>query len=319
MQLTRRIKSARDRVRATARGVTVLAQTRGALTNAGNGSNLSRSRSESTLRPLHLSLLDGQTLNLCVPLDEVDGPVVLRVGGRRGSIAAWPMSVGRGRADVTALIDPQWFIPGLTEPEYLGFKVMAGSTVYDVLAPPPHHQGGPTLATPPRPDLGMALSLATGYRGRAFVRVAPTPPRAEVTATRATWTTLTVSGRVLGINAQALTTDVVHINHRDSGERHAVPVHYDGDHFTFSIPATILTVAGDGEHVWDFRLPTAGGPLRLGRWISDLRDPKQVLRRPPRYLAAPDGTTVHAQFYFTPAGSLALRTSPLAPSKGVTP
>lgn len=280
-------------------------------------------RTRTAFDTRYLAALDGANLNLCVDLPADPGltGALLRAETGTGAVDA-PMELISGPSGPQARLtigvrapwspEPREGAPSLRLPHGTArLKIVlergtAPPREYDVAMPPDSHTDGPTKGCPPRPDLGFALRFLRGPGNRAYLRLVPSRSRAEVTSVTASWSRLRLTGRLHG-TAEFPDAPVLNLSDRRQRRRYSVPMTVDGDRFSCEVP--IKHVTAKGGHVWDFHVATrTGRPLRLGRWLTDVRDPKKVLKHPERVLVAADGSSAQTQVYYTPAGSLALKT-----------
>lgn len=303
---------------ATARSRSRAAQVRAHATAWGRPGSW---RTETAFPTRYLSALDGANLNLCVDLPADPGITGAHLRAGDGPKAARaPMELIAGPSGPQARLtigcrapwSPEPARPGLVLPHgTVRLKIVlergtAGNRECDVAMPRAGHTDGPTKACPSRPDLGFALRFIRGPGNRAYLRLVPSKSRAEVTAVLASWSRFRLTGRVYG-DVDFPRAPVLNLSDRRQRRRYSVPMTVDGDRFECDIP--VKHVTAKGSHVWDFHVPTGDGRrLRLGRWLSDVRDPKKVLKHPERVLVAADGSSAQTQVYYTPAGSLALKT-----------
>ncbi|MCD0482078.1 hypothetical protein LO771_06520 [Streptacidiphilus sp. ASG 303] len=275
------------------------------------------------LRTVHLSVLDGRTLNVCVEVPDArrGRPVVLEFVQDQAVVPV-PMTVtaspyGPPRAEAAALLS----LPGESGPAALGRVVLepgrwrlrvalagpVGQVEHaDVGAAPELLGTGPTRPDPPSPETAHQARVDATKDGRALLRIGEVAPCAEVTRVDLGWTAVTVSGRPVGVPEGDLPLLQAEAVRRDTGGSERIPLLWDGARFTFPLPLDRMADPDGRELIWDVRLRCGERPLRLGRRLTDVRDPKQVFRTPYRLLVAEDGRTVRAHAYYTAGGSLCL-------------
>ncbi|MEU8586873.1 hypothetical protein AB0C59_07660 [Streptomyces sp. NPDC048664] len=279
-------------------------------------------RGRPSLRPIHLSVIGGGTLNIAVPLPpgaEAPEEAYLQVE-RRNESRRVPLEV-----------EPQWEGPTLLTattalrhprhdgPERPGLDVGDGlwqltvvlvhrsgtARRFAVLAPPAPVSTGPTLASSPSGGSGAVFRVMRSLDGLAMLKVTAPRAQAELTGFTVRWDRVTVRGRLIAtaVPPASFTAEAVP---RAGGA--AVPVWTDwqGDRFTFDVPFSAMTGAmAEGRKAaqrWDLRLRHGRTTLDIGRRLTDVRNPHKVLRTTFRTLALEDGTLLRVHPHLTGAG-----------------
>lgn len=282
------------------------------------------------LRTIHLSVLDGRTLNLGVELPTELGrrPIRLELV-KDETVVSVPMSVvhseyGPTRAEAVAQLSsgpegggtPAGTDRIRLEPGRWRLRVALSGPVgqverADVGAAEELLTEGPTKADPACPDTATQIAVDSTKDGRALLRVSRLAASAEVSRVRLGWTGISVSGRPVALTAADRPLVRAEAVRRDTGGAEQIPVSWDGDRFAFDLPLDRMTATGDDERIWDLRLRCGERVLKLGRRLTDVKDPKGVFRTPYRVVVTESGRAVRAHIYYTQGGNLCLSCVPL--------
>jgi hypothetical protein len=233
-----------------------------------------------TAEARYARVLDGRTLNLLVALPARAGSatVVLARGRVRERIPA-TLSEDGDSAEAVAplgglgLAAGRWrILLALTSPD-------GREETYAVRNADPGRDGGPTLDAPPCPDTGYRYAVGRSPAGALVITVVPPAPAAELTGLRAHPTGLRLTGRLVGVGDA--TGTVIVFTGPDRRE-HRVPALVRETGFEAAVPVASLA-DGPTERAWKVwaEVP-AGGRLRVGRFLTDLRSVQAAYRRPNR-------------------------------------
>ncbi|MEV8014789.1 hypothetical protein AB0O76_00190 [Streptomyces sp. NPDC086554] len=279
--------------------------------------------------PVHLSLRDSRTLNLaiaalpgelidrahllvsrghrrfCVPLAferHTDGRLLLTgtatlrdvLDEESGGPAGSPR-IGDGVWRLTLVTaDPR----GRVRRRGIGIGTDGGASL------PPT----PTVLHAPNPRTGTLIRIVRCRSGRAVLQVTRSRPRAELLRFVPCGDGITVHGRLVR-TAAGRRWRARAVRRRD-GVTVPVGALWEGAEFSFRLPLGEMAGAGPGQWVWDFQVEGDGdageGPLPLGRWLHDVRDPAAAFPTPFRVFALPGGALVRAHAHFTKSGAFAV-------------
>ncbi|MGP3952699.1 hypothetical protein [Streptomyces sp. 7N604] len=297
-------------------------------------------RHRPLLRPVHLSVLGGRTLNAAVPFPS---PVAgihaarleLRRGSRRESVpleqepygdggmllltATAPLrhtataasSLGAGTAASggheqprtgVALSQGVWRI-ALVVTDGAGRELRAG-----LAAPARHPVEGPTLPHPPSPASGALFRPVRSVDGHAMLKVTAPRRQAELTALDLRWDRVTVRGRLIGNRVPHASYAAEAVRHGASAQGKAVPAPllWEGDTFTFDLPLAAMAAGERTQRTWDVQLRSGRTRLRVARRLTGIRHPKKVFRTPYRVIALEGGALLRVHAHVTAAGALAV-------------
>ncbi|WP_424216812.1 hypothetical protein ACN20G_32410 (plasmid) [Streptomyces sp. BI20] len=296
-----------------------------------------RAGAGTPVRPLHLSLLGGRTLNLAVtsptPDAELAGAqlhLVSRGTTHRLPLEREPQPHGEILLTLTTplrhalhdapeargprLRDGRWRLVLVTEDR-------AGRVRRTPLAAPPPVPlaDGPTLAGPPDPRTGVRHRVMRTVDGHAVLKVAGPRRQAELVALDLAWDHITVRGRVLGTDVPTGAAWQAEAVRRGTGGA-ALPIatRWDGDAFAFELPLAEMTGPGQAQRVWDVRLRTDSGKLRIARKLTDVRHPRRVFRTPFRSIATADGSVLRVHAHLAASGTLAVACARVVSSEDST-
>ncbi|MFF6881889.1 hypothetical protein ACFY9F_01740 [Streptomyces sp. NPDC012421] len=279
------------------------------------------------LRPLHLSVLGGRTLNVALVAppgtDLASARLELARGGRvhrlplelepqpDGTLlltattalrltdtpAGTGTDTGPGRAGL-ALTPGLWRVGTvLTRPD--GQEQRTG-----VAAVPIPATDGPIAPVSPDPAGGAHFRLMRSVDGFAVLKVRAPAHQAELDTFALRWDRISVRGRVVAPQAPpaAYTAQAVR---RGGGAVVQAPLEWDGDVFAFDLPLAGM-VSGRKALRWDIQLQQGRTGLKIGRRLTDLRRRNQVIRTSFRIIALEDGSLLRVHAYITSAGALAV-------------
>jgi hypothetical protein len=165
---------------------------------------------------------------------------------------------------------------------------------------------GPTVAAPPSPLTGLTITPETTPSGLCRLAVVATRPRAELTGVRIGATEIEIRGRFAGIGPVAGATVRFTPQGRTSG--HGVAAVVEGERFVARVPLEAMAPeCAAAERRWDVAAEIAGHrPLRIGRYLHDVGDPRRMLRLPQRVVVPSAGALVRVRPYYTGTGHLVL-------------
>lgn len=253
------------------------------------------------LAPVHLSLRDSRTLNLAVaaPQGTGDARLLITRGHRRFAVplvhephtGAAPLLTAT--ATLRGMRDGVWRLTVET-------RGADGRVRRYGLAPA---DGGTPPATPtaphaPDPLTGTLVRVVRARSGRAVLQATRSRPRAELVRFVPSGDGITVHGRLVAGGPRGGAEAV----RRRDGVVVPAEVDWQGEAFTLRVPLGAMAGAGPGQWVWDFRV----GPLAVGRWLTDVRDPSAAYPTPFRVHALPGGALVRAHAHFTSSGAFAV-------------
>ncbi|MGY3336303.1 hypothetical protein ACVW0K_002402 [Streptomyces filamentosus] len=283
------------------------------------------------LRPLHLSVLGGRTLNVAVfappsaevaaarlelarggrtfrlPLElepQPDGTLLLtattalRFAGPPGAAETAGSAAGAGPGPGLGLFAGLWRVTTvLTAPG--GQETRTGVAAVALPA-----GDGPVAPVSPDPAGGAHFRLMRSVDGFAVLKVRAPAHQAELDTFALRWDRITVRGRVVARQAPtaAYTAQAVR---RGSGATVRAPLEWDGDAFAFDLPLAGM-VSGRKASRWDIQLQQGRTGLKIGRRLTDLRRRDQVIRTSFRIIALEDGSLLRVHAYITSAGALAV-------------
>lgn len=296
----------------------------------GSGPGPGPGTGTSLLAPVHLSLRDSRTLNLALGAETVLDPLG-GAGGARLVISRGPrrivvplvretrtggMPLLTATATLRGMGDGVWRLAVETRGadgrvRRHGLAPAETGTPTTPSDPPPATPTAPPPATPtvphaPDPLTGTLVRIVRARSGRAVLQATRSRVRAELVRFVPAGDGITVHGRLVAGNRglpQKLRAEAV--RRRDGV---VVPAEVSWQEntkettFTLRVPLGAMAGAGAGQWVWDFRV----GPLPLGRWLTDVRDPSTAYPTPFRVFALPDGALVRAHAHFTRTGAFAV-------------
>lgn len=174
---------------------------------------------------------------------------------------------------------------------------------YTVRHADPGPAEGPTIAAPPCPDTGCRYEIGCTPAGVLTLTVAAPVPMAELTGLRTYATGLRLTGRFVGIGDTAGAALVFTGPDR---REHRVPVLVREAVFEADVPVASLADR-PGERSWKVWADVpATGRLRVGRFLTDLRSPNTVHRRPNRMVRLDTRAFAMVRASYTAAGGLTL-------------
>ncbi|MBO2448471.1 hypothetical protein J4573_15320 [Actinomadura barringtoniae] len=309
-----RAVSARRRVRREADAAVRTAAARAGLDHA--------SRNGPTAIADYFAVLDGRTLNLHVPGPGQNGPVevVFTRLGQEHRAAAERSADGSVSATVVLGADLDGGVP-LTPGRWkvaLSYGTAGGDRRLRLLADAPTitDPGGPTVTSPPCAETGARFVPEISPTGLWALRVAAPEPSAEVTRLALTLSRFDVEVRFAGVTPPPQAA--LRFQAR-GGAAFTVPATSANGVFGARVPLAEMVREGQaGEVVWNVMAVIPDhAPLRVGRHLHDVRDPRRTLRVPQRTIAVDAATLVRVRTYYTGNGDLALACSPGARSTEV--
>ncbi|MFC5185608.1 hypothetical protein [Actinomadura harenae] len=278
----------------------------------------------------YFAVLDGCTLNLHARLPEaVDGPaeLVFARAGQRLRAPVDPVVAGELTATVplgeatggVRLGRGGWRI-GLQVHTAAGeraFTLLGGARVLGAW-------DGPTTLTPPCPLSGMRFVPETSTTGMCLLRVSDPEPSAEIVGLDLTFARIAVDFELVGASATAQAAVRFQARGKAGGSASAhsvaaTPVERPGARgpgFRVTAPLGQMASGGGGrERLWHlFAEPSGERPLRLGRRLHDVRDPRRTLRVAQRMLAVSPDALLRVRPYYTGSGDLVLACAPVPTS-----
>lgn len=279
-------------------------------------------RGRPALRPVHLSVLGGGTLNVAVPQpaghDElVSASLHMERRTQSRSIPLDPECQHDGSTLLTATTalchprhdDPQQ--PGLRLGDGLWrltvvIAYRSGSTArFAVTVPPTPAGGGPTRPSCPSAGSGTVFRLVRSLEGHVMLKVIAPRRQAELTGFSVRWDRITVHGRLIapGLQPSRFTAEAVP---RTVGSIVPIRPEWQGDRFTFDVPLAAMSVGAKTARLWDLRLRCGGTKIKIGRQLTDVRYPSKVFRTPFRTVALPDGTLLRVHAHVSGGGRAAV-------------
>ncbi|GHB73306.1 hypothetical protein GCM10010331_71600 [Streptomyces xanthochromogenes] len=294
-----------------------------------------RGRPLAQLRPVHLSVLGGRTLNLallCPSLADGAAEAELLVESH-GRTARLPLELepqADGRVLLT-LTTPLCHAR-LDAPQAKGLRLRDGiwrltvvttdrggrqrrAAVASFSAPV---GDGPTLHTPPDPVTGVRYRVARTVDGHAVIKVTAPQRQAELTALDLKWDRITVRGRLLAAQPPHDAYAAEAVRRTVGGAPLPIRTHWQGTEFTFDLPLAEMSRSGHGQRMWDVRLRSGGTRIRIARRLTDVRHPKRVFRTPFRAVALEDGSVLRVHAHLSAAGTLAVSCAPFVTAKDST-
>ncbi|WP_282695083.1 hypothetical protein [Streptomyces sp. CC208A] len=281
------------------------------------------------LRPLHLSVLGGRTLNVAVlappSADLASARLELTRGGRTLRLPLELEPQGDGTLLLTATTalrftdtpeqpgDTGPYGPGRPGPALSAglWRITTVLTRTDgqelrtgVAAAALPAADGPVAPVSPDPACGAHFRLMRSVDGFAVLKVRAPAHQAELNTFALRWDRITVRGRIVAPQAPpaAYTAQAVR---RGGGAVVQAPLEWDGDSFAFDLPLAGM-VSGRRAHRWDIQLQQGRTGLKIGRRLTDLRRRDQVIRTSFRIIALEDGSLLRVHAYITSAGALAV-------------
>lgn len=284
------------------------------------------------LRPLHLSVLGGRTLNVALiapaGTEVASARLELARGGRvhrlplepepqpDGTLLLTATTALRFTADPAAPADPEpdtgtgtgrgglALTPGLWRVGTVLTRPDGQEQRTGVAAVPLPATDGPIAPVSPDPAGGAHFRLMRSVDGFAVLKVRAPAHQAELDTFALRWDRITVRGRVVAPQAPpaAYTAQAVR---RGGGAVVQAPLEWDGDAFAFDLPLAGM-VSGRKALRWDIQLQQGRTGLKIGRRLTDLRRRNQVIRTSFRIIALEDGSLLRVHAYITSAGALAV-------------
>lgn len=279
-------------------------------------------RPRPLLRPVHISVLGGRTLNVAVPYPHhAAGLAAARLELARGTRRVVVELTPEPQRDDTVLLTATIPLHHADHPEPGSRGVALASGVWrfalvitdgegretrtDIAAPPLHNIDGPTLPTSPSPSSGAVFRPVRSVDGRAMLKVSSPAHQAELVSFDLRWDRITVHGRLIAGRhpTEQYTAEAVR---RGASRVVGAETTWQGDSFTFDLPLAAMTAGQHVQRTWDVQLRVGRTRLKVARRLTDVRHLKQVFRTPYRIIALEDGSLTRVHAYVTPAGSLAV-------------
>ncbi|KUL38778.1 hypothetical protein ADL22_17275 [Streptomyces sp. NRRL F-4489] len=290
-----------------------------------------RARPLPALRPAHLSVLSGRTLNVAVAWPRAAAGVtaarlVLERRGRQQSVPLEQEPQPDGTLLLTAtapLRHTRYDDAGLSGPRLDGglwrmtvaVTDARGRTTRCGIASPDAPAGdGPTLPSPPSTTSGATFRPVRSVDGHAMLKVTGPREHAELLGFDLHWDRVTVHGRLLAAAGPAAEYTAEAVRRGSATAVPATPV-WDGDRFTFDVPLAAMARGARAQRMWDVQLRRGRTRLKLARRLTDVRRPKKVFRTPFRTIATEDGTLLRVHAHLSAAGTFAVSCAPFTTSE----
>ncbi|MFI9226749.1 hypothetical protein [Streptomyces rimosus] len=280
-----------------------------------------RGRSHAALRPVHLSVLGGRTLNVAVPCPAGDiapdaARLVLEHRGQRRTVAmeAEPQPDGTVLLTATASLRHARHDSGLDGLQLddgvwrlsIALRDASGAQhVLGVSAAQPYASNGPTLSHPPSATSGTVFRPVRSVDGYAMIKVSGPHEQAELDTFELRWDRITVRGRLLAARGPKDEYRAEAVR-RGSGAAVPVDLTWDGDHFTFDVPLAAMADGTRAQRMWDVQLRRGRNRIKICRRLTDVRHPRKVFRVPFRTIALEDGTLLRVHAHLSAAGAFAV-------------
>ncbi|KAA6213484.1 hypothetical protein CP973_30130 [Streptomyces albofaciens JCM 4342] len=280
-----------------------------------------RGQPRAALRPVHLSVLGGRTLNIAVPCpaDHTAPDAALLVLEHRGlrrtvAMEAEPQPDGTTLLTATASLRHARHDPGLDGVRLddgvwrLSVAVRDASgtrRTLGVSAAEPYAANGPTLPHPPSTTSGTVFRPVRSVDGYAMIKVSGPREQAELDTFDLRWDRVTVRGRLLAARGPKDQYRAEAVR-RGSGATVPVDITWDGDHFTFDVPLAAMAGGTRAQRVWDIQLRRGRNRIKICRRLTDVRHPRKVFRVPFRTIAVEDGTLLRVHAHLSATGAFAV-------------
>ncbi|WP_051871733.1 hypothetical protein [Streptomyces sclerotialus] len=286
-----------------------------------------RLRPRPVLRPVHLSVLGGRTLNVAVRYPrraEGVGAALLRLDhrGHRRTAPLTPEPQPDGTLLLTATA-PLHFAPHdpashgpPPEPGVLALgpgvwrlslavtDTAGRETLADLRAAPPRAVAGPTLPYSPDPGSGALFRPVRSADGHALLKVSGPAPQAELVALGLRWDRVTVQIRLVGPLPRHAAWTAEAVRQGPGSTVLPMPLEQGAGHLTADLPLAAMAADGHVQHTWEVRLRSGRTRLKVGRRLTDVRHPKRVFRTPYRSIALADGRLLRVHAQLSAAGTL---------------
>ncbi|MGW7411410.1 hypothetical protein [Streptomyces sp. NPDC054863] len=281
------------------------------------------------LRPVHLSVLSGRTLNLALPCPHPATPpararLLLEHRGRsqsvpldlelhpEGLLLTGTASLRHARHDDPAapgaqLTDGVWRLTVVTT------DAAGHESRYSVADPASRGAEGPTLPHPQSATSGAGFRPVRSVDGHAMIKVTGPREQAELLSFDLRWDRITVHGRLLAASAPYPEFTAEAVRRGGSGRAVSVVPLWEGDRFTFDVPLDAMTRGTKSQRMWDLQLRRGRTRVRIARRLTDVRHPKKVFRTPFRTIATEEGALLRVHAHLNATGNLAVSCAPIAP------
>ncbi|OKI00875.1 hypothetical protein A6A06_18410 [Streptomyces sp. CB02923] len=275
----------------------------------------------ATLRPAHLSVLGGRTLNVAVPCPagHTGAEAARLVLEHRGLRRTAEMEAER-QPDGTVLLTATASLRHARHDLGLGglrlddgvwrlsvaLRDASGTQhVFAVAAADPYISDGPTLPHPPSATSGTVFRPVRSVDGYAMIKVTGPREQAELDTFELRWDRITVRGRLLAARGR---TDEYRAEavRRGSGATVPVDLTWDGDHFTFDVPLAAMAGGTRAQRMWDVQLRRGRNRIKICRGLTDVRHLGKVFRVPFRTIAIEDGRLLRVHAHLSAAGAFAV-------------
>ncbi|MCX5200633.1 hypothetical protein OG897_04025 [Streptomyces sp. NBC_00237] len=283
--------------------------------------------SRPTLAAVHLSLVSGRTLNLAVRCPDPGTPLehtrlVLEHRGRRQSVTLAQESHPEGLL-LTATVPlrhaehdaPDLSGPRLCDGVWRLTVVTTDRTGhemrYGIADPTGAAPEGPTLPHSPSTTSGALFRPVRSVDGHAMIKVSGPREQAELLGFDLYWDRVTVQGRLLTTATPHHAWTLEAVRRGSSSATVRVTPDWDGDRFTFDVPLDAMARGAKSARMWDFQLQRGRSRAKIGRRLTDVRNPKKVLRTPFRTIATPAGALLRVHAHLSAAGTFAVNCAPL--------
>ncbi|MFI0981284.1 hypothetical protein ACH4SP_30275 [Streptomyces sp. NPDC021093] len=281
------------------------------------------------LRPVHLSVLSGRTLNLALPCPHPATPPVrarllLEHRGRsqsvpldlerhpEGLLLTGTASLRHARHDDPAAPGPQ-LTDGVWRLTVITTDATGHESRYSVADPASRSVEGPTLPHPQSATTGAGFRPVRSVDGHAMIKVTGPREQAELLGFDLRWDRITVHGRLLAGSAPQQEFTAEAVRRGGSGQSVRIAPRWEGDRFTFDIPLDAMTRGSKSQRMWDLQLRRGRTRIRIARRLTDVRHPKKVFRTPFRTIATEEGALLRVHAHLAASGNLAVSCAPIAP------
>jgi len=167
----------------------------------------------------------------------------------------------------------------------------------------PMDEAGPTFMTQPCPDTGAFFRTGVNALGLCRIVVEDAVPRAEVRHVSLSHSSARVTGRLVAV--PQVTTGRFELRNGTTVLR--VDTDLSDGRFDITVPLSKMFPTADHQHIWDISLVLpARPPVPVGRYLHDLRKPRDAYREIERLIALPGDRTVFVRPKYKADGRLTL-------------